>query len=1185
MNGAPGTPSFRPVRLLCTALVLLGLCTGVSRAAWVTLGGNEGAGVEVRLVEETAGRIVLDYTIPGFYAEAVQIGTGTYYAISLPGEGRFLDRGLPGLPRVTRSLIIPDAAQMTVHLLESDVVELRGYPVAPSKGDLLRTVDPSAVPYAFDPIYGEPVWWPRESVNGGVPYILRDHRGMTVEVFPLLASGPGGLLRAARHMRIEIVSEGLDRKNVLLRPAPARADVPEFAGLYEKHFLNWKASRYVPVPEAGGMLVIAADSLVNTMLPFVEWKRQTGIPTRIVGVSAVGNSEAQIDAYIDSAYYAEGLAYVLLVGDAEQVATAYAAGGASDPTYSLIAGDDSYPEVFIGRLSAASVADLQTQVDRSIEYERNPAIGAAWYGAGTGVASAEGPGDNGEYDFQHADVIRAKLLSHTYTEVDRIYDPGATASTLSAALNAGRGIVNYTGHGSSIGWGTTGFSTQDVAALTNDRMLPFIFSVGCVNGAFPGGTCFAETWLRAQHDGNPTGAIGTYMSSVNQTWDPPMSAQDAFVDLLVGGQMHTIGGLCANASCRMMDTYGTAGANMFRTWHLFGDPSLQFRTAAPEAMTVLRADSIFVGEVDYPLTVESTDGARCALYANGILYGSSMTDPTGAAVIHMDPTPTVPMTLTLTITASNKIPTIVPVEVLPLSGPTLVLSDVSFRDGQTGNGDGVLGPGELIDLSIALRNTGVAAADSVTATVATADPYAQVDFAVQPFGRIVPDSTAPSAGPYVIVVRGDAPDQHVVSFNVGIQSTQKHWTRSFSLTIAAPLFSAGSVLIDDTAPPGDGDGEPDPGEAFFVELKIVNSGTGGARALQGLLSCSHPGVRILDDAGECLFAPSGGEGDVGSFRVRIGEGCPIPGTLPFHLSLSGKGGLAAELDYPVQIGQWSDDAEVDRGWTVGLPEDTATGGRWLRADPVGTTVDAQVAQPEDDHTAGGAGVLCFVTGNGVPGGAAQDADVDGGETTLLSPVFRLGGAVSAALDYWRWYTNGLIGGPDQQDFLSVEVTSNGIDWVPIEHTALGASQWRHVTRALEEYVELTDHVQIRFIVEDHGAESLVEAAVDDLTLTVVRAPVTDARPIEEHPTAAFISCDPNPLGESGQITYRVNRAGQVRLELYDVAGRLVRSLLDGPTPAGERTARLDAAGIPTGVYFVRLAAPDLLQTRRITILH
>ncbi len=47
-------------------------------------------------------------------------------------------------------------------------------------------------------------------------------------------------------------------------------------------------------------------------------------------------------------------------------------------------------------------------------------------------------------------------------------------------------------------------------------------------------TCFAEVWLRSTDaQGDPIGAIATYMSTVNQPWVPPMTGQDAINDLIV----------------------------------------------------------------------------------------------------------------------------------------------------------------------------------------------------------------------------------------------------------------------------------------------------------------------------------------------------------------------------------------------------------------------------------------------------------------------------------------------------------------------------------------------------------------------------------------------------------------------------------------------------------------------------
>lgn len=1158
-------------------LVLAAIPFGYAAASWVSLGGDEGSPVDVRVFESSPDRIVIDYTIQGFYAEPIAIGGERYYALSLPGEGRLLEAGLPEFPRVTRSVMVPDRAKMVARILESEFVDFQEYAVVPSKGNLLRTVDPASVPYRFDPIYGEAAWWPAGAVSTSEPYVLRDFRGLAVEVIPFQAEGPSRTLRAARHLRVEIVADGTDTVNVIDRASAPERLVPEFADLYQEHFVNWGLTRYTPVIERGKMLVISYDAFHDAMLPFVEWKNQKGCPTRLVDVSTIGNTSAQIDAYIDNVYNTEGLAFVLLVGDGAQVATAHAGGGASDPTYAKVVGTDNYPDIFVGRFSAETAAQVQTQVARSITYEKLPSSGATWYRLGTGVASDQGPGDDNEYDYQHQNVIRTKLLGYSYTAVDQIYDPTATAAMVSAALNAGRGIVNYTGHGSETSWGTTGFSNTNVTALTNDGMLPFIQSVACVNGAFEGMTCFAEAWMRATHNGNPTGAIATYMSSINQSWNPPMCAQDASIDLLVQGQKQTIGGLWYNGSCQMMDEYGTDGQNMFLTWQIFGDPSLLVRTASPVAMSVTHDGSFLVGTADYPVTVAGVPGALCALYGNGTLYGSAYADAGGLASIHMDSPPAEPTSLTLTVTAFNRMPVMEPVEVLPMAGAFVVLSGTAVADAPPGDGNGLCDAGETVGLAIELKNSGVEAAEGVTATLSTSDPYTTVTVAGGLYGVILPDSVAASIAPFSIEVAGDAPDQHVIPFNLAVHSVQGDWNLNVSVTVAAPVLGAGSVLLDDSIPWGNGNGSADPGDTLYVQLKIVNNGHGTARNLIGTLACADPNVEVIDAEGECLIAPAGGEGLLSSFMVRILPDCPTPASLIFTVSLGG----IAELEYPVQVGGWVDDVETNRGWTLGASDDTATLGQWVRVNPVGTVATAGgQAQTEDDHTAD-PGAICFVTGNGAVGGGPGDQDVDGGKTTLLSPVFDLEGALSATISYWRWYTNNLGNNPGL-DYWTVEVTSDGSTWVELERTTASANQWGQYTFNLEEYVTLTGQVRLRFVADDAGAGSLVEAAVDDIALSAVRAPVTDAP--EAAPLASgVVSLRPNPLRSDGTIAYRVESDTRVRLGLYDVSGRLVRSLADGRVGPGEHAVRVDAGSLPVGIYFLRFETSSALQVKQVAI--
>ncbi len=173
---------------------------------------------------------------------------------------------------------------------------------------------------------------------------------------------------------------------------------------------------------------------------------------------------------------------------------------------------------------------------------------------------------------------------------------------------------------------------------------------------------------------------------------------------------------------------------------------------------------------------------------------------------------------------------------------------------------------------------------------------------------------------------------------------------------------------------------------------------------------------------------------------------------------------------------FSDDFESDLGWTVGDPSDTASTGVWERGDPVGTA-----AAPEDDNSA--VGVQCFVTEQGLPGGGLGTADVDGGATTLTSPLIDLSSG-DATISYARWYSNDTGGAPNA-DVFRVEV-SNGGAWMNVETVGpagVGTSGgWITHEFLVSDIVPPTSMIQVRFIAEDAGTGSLVEAGVDDFSV-------------------------------------------------------------------------------------------------------
>ena len=123
-------------------------------------------------------------------------------------------------------------------------------------------------------------------------------------------------------------------------------------------------------------------------------------------------------------------------------------------------------------------------------------------------------------------------------------------------------------------------------------------------------TCFAEAWLRATHNGQPTGAIGAYMSTISQSWSPPMQAQDEFNDILVGTYADNIkttyGALCFCGAMSMNDAYGSDGESETIAWTVFGDPSVQVRTDTPATMTVTYDSFIPNGAETFELDVPGT---------------------------------------------------------------------------------------------------------------------------------------------------------------------------------------------------------------------------------------------------------------------------------------------------------------------------------------------------------------------------------------------------------------------------------------------------------------------------------------------------------------------------------------------------------------------------------------------------
>jgi hypothetical protein len=100
---------------------------------------------------------------------------------------------------------------------------------------------------------------------------------------------------------------------------------------------------------------------------------------------------------------------------------------------------------------------------------------------------------------------------------------------------------------------------------------------------------------------------------------------------------------------------------------------------------------------------------------------------------------------------------------------------------------------------------------------------------------------------------------------------------------------------------------------------------------------------------------------------------------------------------------------------------------------------------------------------------------------------------SAHLDYWRWYSNDTAGAPD--DVWRVDASGDsGASWAALEDVAMSNRAWMPVDVDLGDLIVLSEEVRLRFTASDYGAESVVEAAVDDITVTACPCSVDTVAP-------------------------------------------------------------------------------------------
>ena len=876
---------------LFLAMFLLASTLGYAQE-WVGVSKSAPVRIQESLVSSSENEIVIDVKVGGFYKDARQTPNGEQFVINATDMAAMLVKGAPDLPMYPISMIIGDNAKMEVSVVKSNYVDFENIEVAPSKGNFSRQINPNEVEYVYGEMYQQDAFYPAQQAALEAPYILRDFRGQNVMVYPYAYNPVTKTLRVYTEMRLAVKKVSEEGENV---KTSRRSNVitmdPETQASYERRFINFnQQSKYDFIEETGEMLVIYVDEFASAVEDLVEWKNISGRPTTMVPVSQTG-TEGEMKSYIQNYYSSHpNLTSILLIGEHDNLPpypTTVGSGAIAAETdnyYGMLEGNDYYEEVFVGRLSVADVQDAANQIDKIIYYERDIDASATWLSKGMGIGSIQGNGHFGERDYEHIDLIRDTLLNYTYTAVSQRYDGVdynyVDTDDIEDDLNDGIGIANYCNHGTSTSWVVADFNVDRVNELTNDYKLPFIWSSACYNGKFSVDECFAESWMRARNNTTdaPTGAIGGMFSWISQPWIPPMYGQDEMVAILTewrDGYKHTLGGASLNGNMYILDMCPTDEGDTHNTWLLFGDPSMMLRTKAPESMNVVCDEAIMMGMTE--MTVEAdAEYAIVTLSKDGEVIASTNVE-NGRARLNF-PALSESCKLKLVVIGYNKITYIRDIEVIATEGAHVVHTgfDINQEDGQ-------LDYGEIIDLSLTVKNIGIEDVNNVNIEVIPNSSYvAMIDNNATVASMAIQEVVELDKA-FQFYVTKEVPDQELLSFTVECSSSTSTWTSTFELTANAPDIKVVNVSIE-----SEGDAL-EPGANASLRFVIINDGNSDVKNIVTELFASSSEIEFENATVE-------------TESIEVGENVVI--TSDFSISSSAVLGSTYEVSYSVSSGYY-----------------------------------------------------------------------------------------------------------------------------------------------------------------------------------------------------------------------------------------------------------------------------------------
>ena len=590
-----------------------------------------------------------------------------FHKLELPDYTTTNDPGKAALPTIRELLgVISGAQEVEIGYIEIiNSMDFSGFNVYPYQTDLNED---SVRIFEYDPeFYSTDMYYP--GLHGETGNLNSWHvvSAASVMVYPFSYNPLLQQLVANTEMEIQLLHQG---EPVLQRPHFTTSHI--WYNNYASTFFN--ASLILPsfsiyTSLKGNYLIITGDDYYNSILPLANWKKQKGYNVTITKASTLGSPLTSTAVYnhISTFYSNSGSndVYVLLVGDVGSdplseipIYTGYPGifgyDLVSDYYYSCMGGIfDVYADLFLGRLSVEEDAEVDGMVDVILNYEKTPVIGN-W--VKKVLLAAHKEDYPGKYT-NCSEEIRTYGYSVTTPTFDTQYGgAGGTNAGVTSAINSGRGIVNYRGHGSSTTWshwdaGSSSYTTSMVSGLSNGSHTPLVYSISCWNNRIDySSNCIGEVWMKQNKAVSHFSATRPSSTSRNHELDKYL-----FKATFDNGIYHQ-GAVNNWARAQILSDFGTGDASAVgnsRMYLLLGEPEMEIHTKTLQILAPAHANSIRPGPQSFTVAVADAtggvlSGALVCLWKGSEVFVNAYTNAAGLITLNINPTSAGTMLVTAT---------------------------------------------------------------------------------------------------------------------------------------------------------------------------------------------------------------------------------------------------------------------------------------------------------------------------------------------------------------------------------------------------------------------------------------------------------------------------------------------------------------------------------------------------------